>query len=102
MVLMNLFTGQEQRHRSREWACGHSWGRRGWDGLREKHWNIYTPTCNTDSQWEVGTEHRELSMVLCDDLEGVMVVGKLDRERICAHLELFHVVVQHCKATKLQ
>ena len=37
MVLMNLFTGQEQRHRSREWACGHSWGRRGWDGLREKH-----------------------------------------------------------------
>ena len=31
-----------------------------------------------------------------------MVVGKLDRERICVHLVLFHVVVQHCKAITLQ
>ena len=29
MVLMNLFAGKEQRHRRREWACGHSWGREG-------------------------------------------------------------------------
>ena len=28
VVLMNLF---------REWTCGHSRGRRGWDELREQH-----------------------------------------------------------------
>ena len=28
MMLMNLFAGQEWRHRRREWACGHS---RGWE-----------------------------------------------------------------------
>ena len=27
MVLMNLFAGQEQRYRCREWTCGHSGGR---------------------------------------------------------------------------
>ena len=26
--------------------------------------------CETDSQWEVAVSHRELSLVLCDDLEG--------------------------------
>ena len=36
MVQMNLFAGQEQRHRRREWTCGHrgvGGGRRGWDQL---------------------------------------------------------------------
>ena len=35
MVLMNLFAGQEYRRKHREWACGHSRGRRGWDKLKE-------------------------------------------------------------------
>ena len=34
MVLMNLFAEQEQRYRQREWTCGHSRGRRGWDERR--------------------------------------------------------------------
>ena len=34
MVLMNMFAGQEYRHRCRKWACGHSGERRGWDELR--------------------------------------------------------------------
>ena len=33
MVQMNIFAGQEQRHRCREWMCGHSGGRSGWDEL---------------------------------------------------------------------
>ena len=43
MVLMNLSAGQEERHRHREWACGRSGGRRGWDGLRAAL--AYTPSC---------------------------------------------------------
>ena len=35
MVLMNLFAGQEKRHRHREHTCGHCGGRGGWDKVRE-------------------------------------------------------------------
>ena len=31
MVVVNLFAGQEWRHKQRELTCGHSEGRRGWD-----------------------------------------------------------------------
>ena len=31
MVLMNLFAGKEWRRRCKEWTCGPSVGRRGWD-----------------------------------------------------------------------
>ena len=34
IVLMNLFAGKGWRHRCREWACGHSRGRRGWEEWR--------------------------------------------------------------------
>ena len=37
MVLMNLFAGQEQELRHREWIHGQSRGRRRWDELREWH-----------------------------------------------------------------
>ena len=37
MVPMNLFAGQEHRHRHREQTCGHSGRRSGWDELREQH-----------------------------------------------------------------
>ena len=35
MVLMNLFAGQQWKHRYREQASGYRGGRRGWDELRE-------------------------------------------------------------------
>ena len=35
MVLMNLFSGQEERLRHREQTNGYSGHRRGWDKLRE-------------------------------------------------------------------
>ena len=34
-VLLNLFAGQQWRHRPREQTGGHSRGRRGWDELRK-------------------------------------------------------------------
>ena len=34
MVLMNLFVGQQWRRRHREWTCGHSGRRTGWDEWR--------------------------------------------------------------------
>ena len=35
MVLMSLFAEQQWRHRHREQTCGHGWGRRGRDALRQ-------------------------------------------------------------------
>ena len=53
MVLMNLFAGQEQRHRGREQICGASRGRRGWEKLIGQHWNIHITIYKKASEWEV-------------------------------------------------
>ena len=62
-----------------------SGGRSGWDGLREWYWYIYTTTGKIGSSWEAAVQHRELGLVLCDDLEGWDdgVGGRLRREGIC-------------------
>ena len=51
LVLKNLFAGRHWRGGHREQTCGHSRGRRGRGGLREKHGNMYITMCKTDSQW---------------------------------------------------
>ena len=50
IVLMNLFAGQQWRHRHKEQTFGHSGERKGWDDLREKHCNIHITVCKIDSQ----------------------------------------------------
>ena len=72
---MKLFAGQQKRHRHKEQTCGHSGGRRGWDELREEHWNIYIIICKTDSQWEFAVLCTEIKSDLCDNLEGWDGVG---------------------------
>ena len=70
-VLMNLSTGKEwRRHRCREWTHGCRRGKRERDEQRKPRQHIYTITCKTDSQWGPAVYHRELSLVLSDDLEG--------------------------------
>ena len=54
--------------------------------------HIYTTMCETDIQQEAAIQHRELSLVLCDDLEGWNqgrnrgMGGRLEREYICIHM----------------
>ena len=66
-VLMNLFAGQEWRCTHREWTCGHSRQRRGWDKLR-KVALTYTQSCVKQAGGKLLC-NRELSSVLHDDLE---------------------------------
>ena len=70
MVQMNLFVGQQQRHRCREWTCGHGGEGEGGTNM-EIRFDINTIPCvkQTASQ-EPAVLHRELSSVLCDDLDG--------------------------------
>ena len=42
MVQINLFPGQEQRHRCREKTCGYSEGRGEWDKSEDWDWYTYT------------------------------------------------------------
>ena len=57
---------------------------------------MYTAMCEKDSSWEAAIQHRELSSVLCDDLEGwdEGVGGRLKREGMDVYIQLSHTVVQ--------
>jgi len=48
MVLIILHAGRQRRHRDKEQAFGLSGRRRGWDDLREEHWNMYITICKID------------------------------------------------------
>ena len=110
MVKQNLFSGQEQRCRHREWTCGHHGGRGGWDKFGDQVGHIYTTMHQIDSQWEQTIKHRKLSSVFCDDLDGwvgVGVGGRSKRVGVQVYIQLIHFTVQHklrqhCKAIILQ
>ena len=50
MVTMTLYARQKKRHRCKEQTFGLCGRRRGWDDLREQHWNMYVTICETDRQ----------------------------------------------------
>ena len=82
------------------------WSHRESDRLRHFHFfTVYTIMCKRDARGKLQYLARELSSVLCDDLEGWdgrCGVG-VKRERIYVYIELIHVAVQqklkYCKTT---
>ena len=48
MVTMTLYARQQKRHRCKEQTAGLYGRRRGWDDLREEHWNMYITICEID------------------------------------------------------
>ena len=74
-------------------------GRVSQDKVREWHGHIYTTKSKIGSQWEVATQHREISTVLCDYLEGWdMECGRETQEGgdmgIYVQLQMIHFVIQ--------
>jgi len=49
-VTMTLYVRQQKRHRHKEQSFGLWRRRRGWEDLREQHWNIYIIICEIDRQ----------------------------------------------------
>ena len=47
---MTLYARLQKRHRFKEQSVGLCGRRRGWDDLREKHWNKYIIICEIDRQ----------------------------------------------------
>ena len=91
-----------------------TWGRgRGsWDNVRKWHGYIYTTKCKTDSWREAAAQHREISSVLCDYLEGWDREGGREMQEgrdmgIYVYVQTIHFVIwqqltQQCKAIILQ
>ena len=81
MVQMNLFARQEERHRCREWTCGHSWGARG--GMR---WRVRIDAY-TLPHIKQRANGKQLSSELCDDLDVWDRGGRevQDARDLCAH-----------------
>ena len=48
MVPMSPPAGQQRKHRCKEQTFGLSRKKRGWDALREYHWNIYITICQCE------------------------------------------------------
>ena len=76
-----------------------------WSELGDEDWHTYTTMCNTASQWEAADWHRELSLVLCDYLEGWNGAEGSEREvqekgdiynSICIHrADSFHCIAEN-------
>ena len=85
-------------------------GRVSWDEVREWYGHIYSTRCKIDSQWEAAVQHREISSVLCDHLEGWDREGGMETQEggdMGIYVQLIHFVIKqklthHCKAIILQ
>ena len=74
--------------------------------MREWRGNVNITICKIESQWEFAVLHRELNLVLCDNLEGWdrwEMGGRFKREGTYVYLWLIHVdewqkLTQYCKA----
>ena len=71
---MNLFLGQEQRHKHKEQTCGHRGQGEGTNWAIRTDTPPHTTVCKVDSWWELAIKRREPSSGLCGDL-GVQEEG---------------------------
>ena len=70
MVTITLYARQKKRHRCIEQTFGPCGRRRGWDDLREQHWNMYIIKCETDDQSRLDAWDKCSGLVHWDDPGG--------------------------------
>ena len=95
MVLMDLFAGQQWRHRHRQQTMDIG-NRKARVGLMERVAWKHTNICKIDSQWVFVVWRKELKPGLCDNWRAGMgwwVGGRLKREGIYVYLWLIHIDV---------
>ena len=109
MVTITLYARQKERHRCIEQTFG-LYGRRGWDDLREQHWNIYIIKCETDRQSRLDAWDKCSGLVHWEDPEGVGWGGRWEGGSGWAthvnpwliHFNVWQKPLQYCKVTSLQ
>ena len=103
MLLMNLLEGRNRDTGLKNGLVDTVWKEESGTNAESSNVIITLPGVKQLAS-TASVQHRELSSVLCDDIEG-WEGGK--REVIYVHIQLIHVVVQqkltqHCKAITLQ
>ena len=111
MVTTTLYARQQKRHRYREQTFGLCGRRRGWDDLREQHWNMYITICEIDHQSKFDAWNRALKASALGQPRGVGWGGRREwglGRGTHVHPWLIHVNVwqkpppQYCKVISLQ
>ena len=93
MILMNLFAGIEN---GLVVTAGEGDGAQiGRLGLTYIHY-IHIYMCKIDSYWEPAVEHREPSLVLCDDLHGWDGVEGMGGKYMGGGRRCMLIVYSHC------
>ena len=70
MVIITLYAKQKKRHRCTEQTLGLCGRRRGWEVLREEHWNKNTVKGETDHQPSLDAWDKCSGLVHWEDPEG--------------------------------
>ena len=101
MVTITLYARQKKRHRCIEQTFGLCGRRRGWDDLREHHWNMYIIKCETDHQSRLDA---------WDKCSGMGWGGRWERgsgwgthvNPWLIHVNVWQQPLQYCKVISLQ
>ena len=100
----------QKRHRYKEQSFGLCGRRRGWNDLREQHWNMYITICEIDDWSKFDAWNRALKASTLGQPRGMGWGGRLERisgQGTHVHPWLIHVNVwqkppQYCKVISLQ
>ena len=110
MVTITLYARQQKRHRCKEQSfrlCGRG---RGWDDLREWHWNMYTIKCETDCQSMLDAWNRVLGAGALGWPRGMGWGGRWEGgsgwgthvNPWLTHVNVWQKPLQYCKVISLQ
>ena len=109
---MILYARQQKRHRCKKEATELCGRRRGWDDMREQHWNMYITICITDDQCKFDAWSRALKAGALGQPRGMGWEGKWkgslekqDGGHTCPwliHVEVWQKSSQYCKVIILQ
>ena len=110
MVMITLYARQKKRHRCIEQTFGLYGRRRGWDDMREQHWNMYIIKCETDHQSQVGCIRQVLGAGALGRPRGMGWGGRWEGcsrwgthiNQWLIHVNIWQKPLQNCKVISLQ
>ena len=78
MIQVNLLTKPKQIHRHRKQTCGYQRGKVEGDTVGDWDGRMHTSIFKIDNQHGPAIEHRELYLILCNDLYGKRTLKRVD------------------------
>ena len=109
-VTMTLYARQQKRHRYKEQTFGLCRRSRGWDDLREQHWNMHTTIREIDDQSKFNALNRVLKAGALGQpwgmgwggRQGGFQDGGTHIQPLLIHVKVRQKPLQYCKVISLQ